>query len=120
MSSWLQRRHGPGMTPASELPGREPPSLPLPLRMLRWLSGVMAAGLVILAGVTAVAAWITDRDGAPGPGTDIVLGHLAIAVLAVAVQVVADRAGDRPLRALLASLAVLVLASATLWVWWWN
>jgi hypothetical protein len=112
------------MTSASELPGREPPSLPLrlplPLRLLRWLSGVVAAGLVILAGVMAVAAWITDRDGAPGPGTDIVLGHLTIAVLAVACQVVADRAGDRQVRALLASLAVLVMASATLWVWWWS
>jgi hypothetical protein len=99
---------------------RREPALPLALRVLRWLSGVVAAGLVILAGVMAVTAWITDRDGAPGPGTDIVLGHLTIAVLAVAVQVVADRAGDRPLRALLASLAVLILAGATLWVWWWS
>ena len=108
------------MTPKSELPGREPPPLPLPLRMLRGLSGVMAAGIVILAAVTAVAAWITDRDGAPGPGTGIVLGHMATALLAVVAQVVADRAGNRPVRALLAVLAVFVLAGTTLWVWWWS
>ena len=109
------------MTPESALrrrEGREP--LPLPLRMLRWLSGMVVAGLVVLAGVMAVAAWFTDRDGAPGPGTDIVLGHLTIALLAVIAQVIADRADDRPVRALLAVLTVYVLAGATLWVWWWN
>lgn len=90
------------------------------LRLLRALSGTVAAGLVILAGLTAVAAWLTDRDGAPGPGADIVLGHAVIAVLAVVAQVIADRNGDRPVRALLAVLAVLGLATATLWVWWWN
>jgi predicted ribosomally synthesized peptide with SipW-like signal peptide len=107
------------MTPASALRRQEPP-LPFPLRALRWLSGVVAAGLVVLAGVTAVSAWFTDRDGAPGPGTDIVLGHLTIALLAVVAQVIADRADDRPIRAVLAVLAVFVLAGAALWVWWWN
>lgn len=110
------------MTPASALSRGEQWESPLPLalRVLRWVSGTLAAGLVILAGVMAVAAWFTDRESAPGPGTDIVLGHMTIAVLAVAAQVIADRAGNRPVRALLAALAVLVLAGATLWVWWWS
>lgn len=109
------------MTPASALWRRERwEPLPLVLRVLRWLSGTVAAGLVILAGVTAVAAWVTDREGAPGPGTHIVLGHMTTALLAVVAQVIADRAGNRPVRALLAILAVFVLAGSTLWVWWWN
>jgi hypothetical protein len=110
------------MTPASALWRREPWEQPPPLalRVLRWLSGTVAAGLVILACAMAVAAWVTDRDGAPGPGSDIVLGHLTTALLAMVAQVIADRADNRPVRALLAVLAVFVLASATLWVWWWN
>jgi predicted ribosomally synthesized peptide with SipW-like signal peptide len=96
------------------------PGSHIALRVLRGLSGAVAAGLVVLAGATAVAAWFTDREGAPGPGTDIALGHVAIAVLAVAAQVVADRSSGRPVRALLAALVVLGLAGAALWVWWWN
>lgn len=90
------------------------------VRALRALSGLAAAGLVVLTGVMAVAAWLTDRDGAPGPGADTVLGHLAVAMLAVGGQIVADRSDDRPLRAVLAVLAVLGLAATALWVWWWN
>lgn len=110
------------MTPLTERRRREyqDPRPSAGLRVLRALSGTVAAGLVILAGVMAVAAWFTDRDGAPGPGTDIVLGHAAIAAFAVAAQIVADRSSDRPLRALLAALVVLGLAATTLWVWWWN
>jgi hypothetical protein len=105
---------------AMQRPDQLAPSVNPGLRLLRALSGAVAAGLVILAVVTAVAAWIPDRDGAPGPGTDIVLGHAVIALLAVVAQVIADRSRARPVRALLAVLAVVGLATATLWVWWWN
>jgi len=100
-------------------PHRRTAAPPL-LRALRALSGVTTAGLVILTAIMAVAAWLTDRDGAPGPGADIVLGHLTVAVLAVAGQVVADRSDERPLRGLVAALAVLLLAATALWIWWWN
>lgn len=103
-----------------QTPDRLAPRVNPGLRLLRALSGAVAAGLVILAGLTAVAAWLTDREGAPGPGTDIVLGHMVVALLAVVAQLTADRSDARPLRAVLAALAVLGLASTALWVWWWN
>lgn len=108
-----------GVTVLSERREQDPRPNPL-LRAGRALSGVAAAGLVVLTGLMAVTAWLTDREGAPGPGTDVVLGHLTIAVLAVIAQVVADRSNERPLRGLIAVLVVLVLAASALWVWWWN
>ena len=107
------------VTEQSAAPDRQQRPNPL-LRLLRTLSGVAVAGLFVLTGIMAFAAWLTDRDGAPGPSADIVLGHLAVAVLALVAQIVADRSDERPLRGVLAALAALALAATALWVWWWN
>jgi hypothetical protein len=83
---------------------------------LRGLSGVVTAGLVVLAGAVVGASILAgDR---PGPGAGAITGHIAVAVLAVILQVVAER--RRGAGAILAALATLPLAAATLWFWWWS
>lgn len=86
------------------------------LAALRFVSGTLAAGLFLLTAAVAVAAVMSgDR---PGPGVGAVTGHAVIAVVAIALQVVADR--RRGAVAVAAALLVLPLAAATLWFWWWN
>jgi hypothetical protein len=85
-------------------------------RLLRGVSGVLAAGLV---GVTVIllAGWATTtRTGTAGPGTGMLLGHGAAAVVAVVAQVVADRRRDRA--GVLAAWAAIVLVSAVV-AWYW-
>lgn len=72
-----------------------PVRLPWPDRLLRGLAGILAGGTVVLA-LGVLAVWVgADRYGLPGPGADIVVGHLVGAVVAVAGQRVADRRPDR-------------------------
>jgi len=83
----------------------------------RELAGALAVGLSVLAVVIVVfqvLAWVRDM---PGPGPAMVLGHLGAAVLAVAVQRVADRTAG--LVATLAALAVVAITGVTLWLLWW-
>ncbi|TCK26478.1 hypothetical protein [Pseudonocardia endophytica] len=69
--------------------------LPWPDRLLRGLAGVLAGGLVVLA-IGMIVVWVgADRYGLPGPGADVVIGHIVGAVLAVVGQRVADRRPDR-------------------------
>jgi len=83
---------------------------------LRFASGTVAAGLLVLAAAVATAAVVSgDR---PGPGVAAVAGHAAVAVAALTLQVIADR--RRGPIAALAALLVFPLAAATLWFWWWN
>lgn len=83
----------------------------------RGVSGTLAAGLVLLAlGVIAVQVY-AGNQGLPGPGTEVVAGHVVAAVLAVVGQLFADRRTG--VVSALTSLAVLGVAAATLWLYWW-
>ncbi|HEX2298670.1 MAG TPA: hypothetical protein VHH34_09165, partial [Pseudonocardiaceae bacterium] len=87
-----------------------PPQPALALRALRGFSGVLAGGLVVLAVTVAGAQWLIGSAARPGPGTAFVLGHGTAALIAVVLQVVADR--SQGARATLAATAVLVLTAA--------
>lgn len=85
--------------------------------MWRGLTGALAAGLVLLAlGVLGVQIYAYTQH-LPGPGGVAVTGHLVAAVLAVVCQRNADRSSGW--RSALGVLAVLVITSATLWLFWW-
>ncbi len=88
----------------------------LVLRVLRGVSGSVTVGLVVLAAVVVGAAVFAGSR--PGPGFWTVVGHVAVAVGAVVLQVFADR--RRGPLAGLAAIAVLPLATTALWFWWWS
>ena len=98
------------------------------LRVLREVSGALAVGLVVLTLVLAAAQWLSGQWlsgqwlGGPatvsGPGTGALIGHGAGALLALLLQRAADR--SRGGRAVAASLAVLSVVAAVLWIWWWR
>lgn len=83
----------------------------------RGLSGVLAGGLVALTIVVCLAQWLAATSGVPGPGAAAVVGHLMAAVVAVGLQLAAERSHGRT--ATLASCSVLLLAAAVLWFGWW-
>lgn len=87
-----------------------------PDRFLRGLAGVLAGGMVVLAlGITAV--WFgADRYGLPGPGADVVIGHLVGAAIAVVGQRVADRRPDRT--GTIAAVVVVLLVAFVLGFAW--
>ncbi|GGP61053.1 hypothetical protein GCM10010185_36940 [Saccharothrix coeruleofusca] len=86
-------------------------------RVWRGLSGAFAAGLVLLALVMiGVQVYAGTRD-LPGPGLDVVLGHVLAAVIAVVAQLLADRRRGWPAAAL--SLLVVVAGAVALWLFWW-
>ncbi len=86
-------------------------------RAARGLSGVLAGGLVALTIVLCLAQWLAATSGVPGPGAAAVVGHLMAAVVAVGLQLAAERSRDRA--ATLASCSVLLLAAVVLWFGWW-
>lgn len=86
-------------------------------RVVRGLSGMVAGGLVALAIAVCVAQWLSSMSGRPGPGMVTVAGHVAAALAAVGLQLVAERTLGR--NAALASWAVLVLAVGILRFGWW-
>lgn len=87
------------------------------IRLLRGLSGALAAGLVVLAVLLGVAQWLSGPDTVPGPGIGALVGHWVGAIVAVVLQWVADR--RRGVGAVVAALAVLAVVVAVLWTWWW-
>lgn len=88
------------------------------MKVVRGLSGSIAAGLVVLACVVVGAAMIGARRGFPGPGAESVGWHIVIAAMAVAAQVYSDRKRG----ATSVAVAALVLSAATflLWTQWWS
>ncbi|MGW0183959.1 hypothetical protein [Nocardia sp. NPDC003345] len=88
------------------------------MRVLRGISGIAAAGLVLLALVVLGAALIGDRRGFPGPGTESVLLHLLVAAIAVVAQVYSDR--RRGTATVVAAVVVLGAGAALLWTQWWG
>ena len=93
------------------------------LRVLRGFSGALAVGLVVLTLVLAGAQWLSAQwlsgpATVPGSGTGALVGHGTGALLALLLQRTADR--SRGGRAGAVSLAVLSVAAAVLWFWWWR
>ena len=80
-------------------------------RWWRGLTGSLAAGVGVL-----VVAGICLITGAPGPGLLLAVGHPLAAVLALAVQRVADRRNG-PI-ALVAGLGVVAITAAALTFFW--
>ncbi len=85
-------------------------------RWWRGLTGSLAAGLAVLAVGVLVVAGICLITGAPGPGLLLAVGHPVAAVLALAVQRVADRRNG-PI-ALVAGLGVVAITAAALTFFW--
>jgi hypothetical protein len=88
------------------------------VRVVCGLSGVVAGGMVALAVAVCVAQWLASSSGRPGPGVAAVVGHVAAALAAVALQLAAERSPRR--RAALASCSILLLLTAVLWFGWWS
>ncbi|MGH3813014.1 MAG: hypothetical protein ACRDUV_11225 [Pseudonocardiaceae bacterium] len=86
-------------------------------RAPRGLSGMLAGGLVGLAIVVCAAQWLAGTSGRPGPGMAEVAGHVVAALVAVVLQVLADRL--RGPSAALASGSVLAITAGVLWFGWW-
>jgi hypothetical protein len=84
----------------------------------RELAGALAVGLSVLAVVVLVFQVLAWIRGVPGPGAMMVVGHLGAAVLAVAVQRVADRTSGAT--AAVAAIAVAAITGATMWLLWWS
>jgi hypothetical protein len=84
---------------------------------LRGVSGVLAVGIVLLALANIGVQFYANSRDLPGPGTLAVTAHVVAAVLVVVGQVVADRFADW--RTPVASLAVMLISAATLWLFWW-
>ncbi|WP_332838682.1 hypothetical protein [Nocardia bovistercoris] len=82
------------------------------------MSGVAAAGVVVLTLVVVVMAVVAGRRGFPGPGGESVALHLAAAVAVIAAQIFADR--HRGFAAFSGSLVVFVCAGLLLWTQWWG
>ncbi|GAA1333808.1 hypothetical protein [Saccharothrix algeriensis] len=90
---------------------------PRVLRAWRGASGAVAVGLALLALALIGVQVYAGSHGLPGPGIDVVVGHVVASVIAVAAQVVADRRTRWVAAA--CSLAVIVAGATTLWLYWW-
>ncbi|MEU3275279.1 hypothetical protein ABZ639_30880 [Saccharomonospora sp. NPDC006951] len=86
-------------------------------RLWRGITGSLAAGLVILALAVLGAVVLGWATGAVGPGGWPLLGHAAGAAGGVAAQRFADRHSGP--KAAAAGIAVVAIAAAVLWFFWW-
>jgi hypothetical protein len=106
------------VTPPPEAPVVVTP-VPQPARVRRWrgLTGSLAVGLAALAVVVLASGVFGLFTGAPGPGVASLVAHPVAAVLALVAQHFADRRRGRV--AGFAALAIVAIAAATLWFFWW-
>jgi hypothetical protein len=82
------------------------------------VGGALTAGLVALA-VALVVVWaVAAALGEPGPGAPMLAGHLVAAVIAVALQRVADRRAGRAGR--LAAVGAVLVVAAVIGGYWWS
>ncbi|MBY4129188.1 hypothetical protein HQO83_12380 [Rhodococcus fascians] len=88
------------------------------LRFLRGLSGVVTAGLIVLAIGVAVTQYLGHSRGFPGPGGLSVGAHIAAAVVAVVAQRIADH--RRGFAAFVGALVVFGVTALVLWTQWWQ
>ena len=98
----------------------QPVAADRPRRSRFWaeLSGALAIGLAVLAAVVLVFQILAWVGGLPGPGLLTVAGHLVAAGLAVVAQRFADK--NRGWPGALAVLAVVVVTTGALWLYWWR
>ncbi|MFD4179560.1 hypothetical protein [Rhodococcus sp. NPDC058514] len=87
-------------------------------RGLRALSGVVAAGVVVLALVVVVASYLGGERGFPGPGRVSVGAHIVAAVLVLLSQRVADH--RRGVAGIFGSVGVFFITGLLLWTQWWR
>jgi len=85
---------------------------------LRGASGAVAVCVVLLFLVVLSSQIFFQLQGYPGFGWGAVAAHALAAAIAVLLQVVADR--RRGGVSALASLAVVLDAAVTLWLFWWS
>jgi hypothetical protein len=90
----------------------------LPIRVLRALSGSVAAGLVVLTAVVIGVAYYCSQRELSGPGAESISVHVIGSAFALAAQWFADR--RRALAASLWSTAVLATAVLVLMTQWWS
>jgi asparagine N-glycosylation enzyme membrane subunit Stt3 len=88
------------------------------LRFLRGLSGIVTAGLVVLAIGVAVTQYLGHSRGFPGPGGVSVAAHIVAAFVAVFAQRIADH--RRGFSAVLGAIVVFVVTGLVLWTQWWQ
>ncbi|MFE3444613.1 hypothetical protein ACFXNW_16410 [Nocardia sp. NPDC059180] len=88
------------------------------MRLARGVSGMVAAGTVVLALVVVATAIIGAQRGFPGPGGESVTWHVTSAAIVLAAQVYSDR--HKGLAAFSGSLVVFLTAGALLWTQWWS
>ncbi|WP_433658797.1 hypothetical protein ACQPW1_42040 [Nocardia sp. CA-128927] len=88
------------------------------MKVVRGLSGIVAAGTVALMLVVIGTAVVAARKDFPGPGNESVAWHVASAVIAVAAQIYSDK--RRGLAAFSGSAVVFVAAGLLLWTQWWS
>lgn len=88
------------------------------MKLVRGISGVVAAGVVLLALVVVGAAVCGQRRGFPGPGGESVAWHIVVAVIVVVAQCLSD--GNRGPRAFAASVGVLAATGFLLNTQWWG
>lgn len=88
------------------------------MRLLRGVSGAVAAGVVVLTLVVLGTAVLAGRRGFPGPGGESLAWHIGLAVVVVAAQVFADR--KRGFAAFGGALVVFAAAGWLLWSQWWG
>ncbi len=83
----------------------------------RGLAGCLSAGFVVLTLVLIGVQFWSAGNGQQGPGAGRLITHVAVSVLVVVLQRVADRRRDRV--GGLATFGVLVCVLAAIWFWWW-
>ncbi|MCJ0893959.1 hypothetical protein [Rhodococcus sp. ARC_M5] len=88
------------------------------LRFLRGLSGIVTAGLLVLAIAVAVTQYLGHTRGFPGPGGLSVAAHIVAAVVAVIAQRITDH--RRGFAAFLGAMVVFVATGLVLWTQWWQ
>ncbi|GAA4477461.1 hypothetical protein GCM10023094_19770 [Rhodococcus olei] len=113
-------RYAQGDPPPRE-PRRQPPRPPRRTgagRVLQALSGAVTAGVVLLAVVVVVTAYLGSRRGFPGPGGMSVTAHVLAAVAVVVAQRFADH--RRGPLAVAGSVAVFLITVLLLWTQWWG
>ncbi|MFD4367874.1 hypothetical protein [Rhodococcus sp. NPDC058521] len=89
-----------------------------PMRWLLGLSGSVAAGMIVLTIVVAGAAYLGEGQGFPGPGQTSIVVHVFASVIALIVQVWADRRSGAG--SVFGAFVVFAIAAGLFWTQWWG